>query len=357
MLTVVASQGSCDINKSLLNILPISSFSWRYLESSRVKSCTLFPCLIFHFRYEDTVLVPGQTVSVGLSLKSFLVTTTNENFEPSYVDRTKDPEHNVKVSGCMWVAAIGIVLCHVSIFLTEKLENRFSISHDQPPTPIFHSVLSRRYRQFPPSDHRSLNHWVTYISENRFSGISFKWIWRSILEKGNEGPSGSWFVPWKKSKSKGKAGRHICPWAENNSGWFVEVTIEVFQTSVTPREGWSNPGGLHTFHAETSIGWPQLDADLSDFDKRCQVGSGWYMNTPSYKAYNLQGWSTCRYSSILYVVCDEKAQEWIFILPVLSLRVIYERKNDIAMFYDTFSRSPSTEFTGVVVIIQPLMNM
>lgn len=42
--------------------------------------------------------MPGQTVSAGLSLKSFVVTTTDDKFEPRFVDRTKDPAHNVKVS-------------------------------------------------------------------------------------------------------------------------------------------------------------------------------------------------------------------------------------------------------------------
>lgn len=37
-------------------------------------------------------------MSAGLTLKSFLVTTTDENFTPQFVDRTKDKEHHMKVS-------------------------------------------------------------------------------------------------------------------------------------------------------------------------------------------------------------------------------------------------------------------
>ncbi|CAN0228321.1 unnamed protein product, partial [Ectocarpus sp. 8 AP-2014] len=41
-----------------------------------------------HIRYEDTVLVPGQTVSTGVCLESFVVTTTDKDFVPQFVDRT-----------------------------------------------------------------------------------------------------------------------------------------------------------------------------------------------------------------------------------------------------------------------------
>ncbi|CAN0563145.1 unnamed protein product, partial [Laminaria digitata] len=39
-------------------------------------------------RYEDILLVPGQTVSAGVCLESFVVTTTDGNFVPQFVDRT-----------------------------------------------------------------------------------------------------------------------------------------------------------------------------------------------------------------------------------------------------------------------------
>lgn len=51
------------------------------------------------FRYEDTTLVEGQTMSAGLTLKSFVVTTTDEAFKPQYVDRTKETKRHVKVRG------------------------------------------------------------------------------------------------------------------------------------------------------------------------------------------------------------------------------------------------------------------
>eukprot|EP00903_Cladosiphon_okamuranus_P017946 g16513.t1 len=41
-----------------------------------------------HIRYEDAVLVPGQTVSVGVCLESFVVATTDKDFVPQFVDRT-----------------------------------------------------------------------------------------------------------------------------------------------------------------------------------------------------------------------------------------------------------------------------
>ncbi|CAM9870023.1 unnamed protein product, partial [Ectocarpus sp. 12 AP-2014] len=41
-----------------------------------------------HIRYEDTVLVPGQTVSAGVCLESFVVTTTDKDFVPQFLDRT-----------------------------------------------------------------------------------------------------------------------------------------------------------------------------------------------------------------------------------------------------------------------------
>eukprot|EP00752_Nemacystus_decipiens_P006311 g5691.t1 len=41
-----------------------------------------------HIRYEDTVLVPGQTVSAGVCLEAFVVATTDKAFVPQFVDRT-----------------------------------------------------------------------------------------------------------------------------------------------------------------------------------------------------------------------------------------------------------------------------
>ena len=46
-------------------------------------------------RYEDTVLVPGQTVSAGVCLESFVVATTDKAFVPQFVDRTgKGGQHS-----------------------------------------------------------------------------------------------------------------------------------------------------------------------------------------------------------------------------------------------------------------------
>ncbi|CAM9617791.1 unnamed protein product, partial [Ectocarpus fasciculatus] len=50
-----------------------------------------------HIRYEDTVLVPGQTVSAGVCLESFVVTTTDKGFVPQFVDRTGSGGQHTKV--------------------------------------------------------------------------------------------------------------------------------------------------------------------------------------------------------------------------------------------------------------------
>ena len=41
-------------------------------------------------RYEDAVLMPGQTVSAGVCLQSFVVATTDETFVPQFLDRFLD---------------------------------------------------------------------------------------------------------------------------------------------------------------------------------------------------------------------------------------------------------------------------
>lgn len=65
---------------------------------TRIKNASLGTPLAFAVdRYEDTILVPGQTVSAGLCLKSFVVATTDENYEPQFVDRTKSSTLHVKV--------------------------------------------------------------------------------------------------------------------------------------------------------------------------------------------------------------------------------------------------------------------
>lgn len=48
-------------------------------------------------RYEDALLVPGQTMSAGMTLQSFVVTSTDDTFEPRFVDRTKDDAVHLKV--------------------------------------------------------------------------------------------------------------------------------------------------------------------------------------------------------------------------------------------------------------------
>ena len=48
-------------------------------------------------RYEDTVLVPEQTVSAGVCLESFVVATTDSAFVPQFVDRTGKGAQHTKV--------------------------------------------------------------------------------------------------------------------------------------------------------------------------------------------------------------------------------------------------------------------
>ena len=48
-------------------------------------------------RYEDTVLVPGQTVSAGVCLESFVVATTDSAFVPQFIDRTGNDRWRTRV--------------------------------------------------------------------------------------------------------------------------------------------------------------------------------------------------------------------------------------------------------------------
>lgn len=58
--------------------------------------------VMYDGRYEDTVLVPGQTVSAGVCLESFVVATTDKDFVPQFVDRTGKGERHSKVRAVVY---------------------------------------------------------------------------------------------------------------------------------------------------------------------------------------------------------------------------------------------------------------
>ncbi|CAM9605272.1 unnamed protein product, partial [Scytosiphon promiscuus] len=50
-----------------------------------------------HIRYEDAMLLPGQTISAGVCLESFVVATTDKDFVPQFIDRTGGQSWHTRV--------------------------------------------------------------------------------------------------------------------------------------------------------------------------------------------------------------------------------------------------------------------